>query len=284
MLIEQTEELFKRHHHNDEAGVAPAVDMLYPVAYPFPHIGKLMGMLFIPFAAWFLGNAMRWEEYATFLPAGLFAYFGGPILATPFLLDLMQLPHDMFQLFLVSGVYVERLGDALGAMHLLTFTLLTTCAFTGRLRLMGAPILKYVLIVSLVGLGTIGGMRFALSRSMESVESKNEIIARMQLIEEPVASVVFRETSPNPDPLKPGEKLLERGQASTRRSIRRARYWLPVMPTTCPIAIMPVAVSPHKLIPAWPSCWSKIPSIFVTASMSAAKLPLASISWRWPRR
>ena len=49
-----------------------------------------------------------------FLAAGLFSYFGGPLLATPFLLDLMHLPHDMFQLFLVSGVYCGRLGDALG--------------------------------------------------------------------------------------------------------------------------------------------------------------------------
>ena len=134
MLIEQTERLFDRHWHDDDRATAPAVDVLYPLAYPFPHIGKLLGMMFIPFAAWFLGNAMQAYEYPRFLISGLFAYFGGPLLATPFLLDQMQLPHDMFQLFLVSGVYCERLGDMLGAMHLVAFTLITTCAFTGRLR------------------------------------------------------------------------------------------------------------------------------------------------------
>ena len=42
---------------------------------------------------------------------------GGPILATPFLLDLMHLPHDMFQLFLLSGVVCGRLSDMVGVMQ-----------------------------------------------------------------------------------------------------------------------------------------------------------------------
>jgi len=221
LLIEETERLFERYRHQDEAGVAPAVDVLYPLAYPFPHLGKLLGMLFIPFAAWFLGHAMDWEEYPPFLAAGLFSYFGGPLLATPFLLDLMRLPHDMFQLFLASGVYCGRLGDALGVMHLITFTLITTCALTGWLRLRWGPILRYLIVTTALGVVMIAVLRTGLARSLQYAERKEDIIAQMQLLEQPVPALVLREAGPNPAPLQPGEPLLARVR---RRGVLRVGF------------------------------------------------------------
>lgn len=84
LLIEHTEKLVERLRQSDDDDAVPAVDVLYPVAYPFPHVGKLLGMLFIPFSAWLLGNTLDWSEYPAFLSSGVFAYFGGPIVATPF--------------------------------------------------------------------------------------------------------------------------------------------------------------------------------------------------------
>jgi Na+/H+-dicarboxylate symporter len=221
LLIEQTERLVERHREDrDDEGV-PAVDVLYPVAYSFPHVGKLLGMLFIPFAAWFLGNAMDWSDYPSFLVAGVCAYFGGPIVATPFLLDLMRLPHDMFQLFLLSGVVGERLGDALGAMHLVAFTLLTTSAFLGHLALRPAAIVKSVLLVTIAGVVMLEGMRLTLGRTLDFVEDKQETIAHLQLLERPVKSVVFREATPNPGRRLPGESILDRVR---RRGIIRVGY------------------------------------------------------------
>ncbi len=221
MLIEETEKLFERHREQGHNGSAPAVDVLIPVAYSFPHVGKLLGLLFIPFAAWFLGSALPLEDYPTFLLTGLAAYFGGPVLATPYLLDQMHLPHDMFQLFLLSGVYAERLGDALGVMHLAVFTLLTTSVFTGRFKLRAAPVVRYLLVVLVVGGTGIIGMRALLSRSIVNLESRGEVIARMQLLESPVESELLRLSAPNPDPLLPGETLLQRVR---RRGVLRVGY------------------------------------------------------------
>lgn len=134
LLIEQTEQLFAKHNSEHSDGTAPAVDVLYPVAYSFPHIGKLLSMLFIPFAAWFLGNPLATYEYPAFLSAGLFSYFGGPLLAIPYLLDLMQLPHDMFQLYLLSGVYGERVGDALARHASRHFCTLNHVCFHGTIQ------------------------------------------------------------------------------------------------------------------------------------------------------
>ncbi len=221
MLIEQTEQLFQRRAIDDSSQTVPAVDVLFPVAYPFPHVGKLLSILFIPFAAWFTGNALAMSEYPSMLSAGTLSYFGGPLLAIPFLLDLMHLPHDMFQLFLLSGVYGERVADALGAMHLATFSLLTTCAFLGRLQIQAWPMVKYTLVITLTGVVLFTGLRTTLSRTLKYVEQKEQVIAEMQLLEGAVESTVYRTAEPNPDPLRPGESLLDRIR---RRGIMRIGY------------------------------------------------------------
>ena len=74
----------------------------------------------------------------------------------------MHLPHDMFQLFLLTGVIGERLGDALGVMHLVAFTLLTTTVFLGRLSFRPAPLLRYVSLVALIAAAILIGTRATL--------------------------------------------------------------------------------------------------------------------------
>jgi Na+/H+-dicarboxylate symporter len=210
MLIQNTERLFREIDSHHEEQNAPAIDVLYATAYPFPHVGKLLSLLFIPFAAWFLGDAMDWREYPRFLSTGVFSYFGGPIVAVPFLLDQMQLPHDMFQLFLLSGVYGERIGDALGAIHLTAFTLIAAVAFRGALQIHWGSIFKHLLAICLIGGLMLGSVRFWLSHSVGTIEQRNEVLLRMQLIERPEEHVVLQAAAVNPDPLTAGETLLQR--------------------------------------------------------------------------
>lgn len=211
LLVEATEELFARYRESShDPDVVPAVDVLYPLAYPFPHLGKLVSILFIPFAAWFLGQPLAWDEYPRLLSAGLVSHFGGPILATPFLLELMRLPHDMFQLFLLTGVYCGRLSDALGVIHLVAFTILTTCLFTGQLRIEGRRIVRFTVLVTAAALTVVGLTRFGLQSSLAHLQRREDVLAQMQLLDKLVESRVLEEAAPNPDPLLPGESLLER--------------------------------------------------------------------------
>jgi ABC-type amino acid transport substrate-binding protein len=210
LLIDETDRLFARTRTRDNPSTAPMIDVLYPVAYPFPHLGKLMGMLFIPFAAWYLGREIPEHEYPEFLIAGLLSYFGGPLLATPLLLEQMHLPHDMFQLFVLSGVYCGRLGDALGVMHLVAFTLITASVMNGTFRLSLAGISRYLLAVSVLGIALTAGLRVGLAHSLRYVEMGNDVVAQMQLLQEPVESIVVLSPEPNPEPLRAGETLLGR--------------------------------------------------------------------------
>ncbi len=223
LLIEATEEVFRRHFPQTpgEEDAAPAVDVLYPLAYSVPHLGKVMAILFVPFAAWFLGDAMTTEEYPGFLAAGLFSSFGGPILSIPFLLETMRLPHDMFQLFLLSGVICGRLGDLLGAMHLVAFSMITTCLFTGHVELRISRLLKFLAVSTVAGVVFLGATRASLEFSLRYVEPRDEVIANMQLLDEPVEAVLLDDPAPNPVALRPGQSLLSRIQ---ERGVIRVGY------------------------------------------------------------
>ncbi|QDV81967.1 cation:dicarboxylate symporter family transporter [Stieleria magnilauensis] len=210
MLIENTERLFETQVKIDGKDESPTIDLLYGTAYPFPHVGKLLSMLFIPFAAWFLGAPIKASEYPGFLFSGLFSFFGGPIVAIPFLLDQMQLPHDMFQLFLVSGVYGERLGDAVGAMHLCVLTLISIFGFNRLLRFQFWGLAKYALVVCVFGIIILVGVRLVLYRVISMADNKYDVIERMQLLEQPVENIVIKQPHPNPEPLRDGESLLRR--------------------------------------------------------------------------
>ena len=221
MLVKNTEKLMRELSEGQDPRSSPAVDALYATAYPFPHVGKLLSMLFIPFAAWFLGRPIDQAEYPEFLFSGLFSYFGGPIVAIPFLLDQTRLPHDMFQLFLVSGVYGERIGDAVGAIHLATLTLISAFAFRGLVRFKFVPIVRYLLIVAVSAFAILYVVRHSLYYTIASADRKLDVIAPMQLLERPVENVVLNKGVPNPDPLRENETLLQRVR---RRGILRVGY------------------------------------------------------------
>lgn len=125
MVIESVRDLLvDQGVEKEEARIT--ADVFVPLAYPFPNAGKVLSLLFIPFAAWFVGRPMEFTEYPALLSIGLLTFFGSPVAAIPFLLDLFELPLDLFPLFLVAGIWCARLGDVLGAMHLSAFTLIAS--------------------------------------------------------------------------------------------------------------------------------------------------------------
>ena len=211
LLMQRTEQLFaKNMEAYGTTNSSSSPDVLYPLAYAFPHIGKLLGILFIPFSAWFMGNALSLHEYPGLIASGIPAYFAGPIIATPWLLDYAHLPHDMFQLFLLSGVYCERLGDALGVMHLTAFTLLTASAVKRRLKYPLVSLLKAFVAINVTAAIALAAMSFLLQQSLKPEDGRTHVLSQMQLIEHPVASIIEPISGPNPAPLEPNETLLQR--------------------------------------------------------------------------
>ena len=157
MLIESAHTLFEKYHDDPEHPTSTA-RAVAPLVYPFPHAGKLMSLLFLPFAAWFMGNALKLSDYPQLLSTGFFSLFGSPVAAIPFLLNIFGIPSDLMQLFFVSGIFTARLGDMIGAMHILFVSVLTAAAlnnmFILRWAKVGRTLLGAVAICVIATLGT----------------------------------------------------------------------------------------------------------------------------------
>jgi len=143
MLIEATKRLVSRYGGDEEQSERTA-DILMPVAFNVPMIGKLMTLLFVPFAAWLVGTPLALLDYPGFLLIGLTTYFAKASVALPFLLDLMGLPQDLFHLYIPTGILNGQFDTMLSAMNLLVLGLIGTAIVTGIARITAAGLLRFV--------------------------------------------------------------------------------------------------------------------------------------------
>jgi Na+/H+-dicarboxylate symporter len=111
-----------------------AVNLMVPINFNLPNMGKLLSLVFVPFAGWFSGHAVPVDQYPLFLGAGLLSFFGEVVVALPFLLDLVRVPADLFQLFLPVDTVTGRFGTLLAAVHTIAQALLTAVAVGGAIR------------------------------------------------------------------------------------------------------------------------------------------------------
>jgi Na+/H+-dicarboxylate symporter len=209
MLTERITTLFDEQGVRNEE-VPHFIDVLLPVAYSFPPLGKLLSLLFIPFAAWFSGHQLTPGQYPALLSSGLLSYFGSTNMAQPFLLDLMRIPADLFQLFVIARVFCERFGTLTSSMYLFVFTALTTCALIGAVRIRQGRLVGFVGLAAALTIAIVASTRAWLNASLEGAYDKDKIIEQMQLLHKPVEAVALAEAAPNPVPLSPGQSRLDR--------------------------------------------------------------------------
>lgn len=136
-----------------------AVDLMVPVNFNLPNMGKLLSLSFVLFAGWFSGNSVPLENYPVFLVSGLVSFFGEVVVALPFLLDLMRIPSDFFQLFLPVDTVTGRFGTLLAAVHTIVQALLTAAAVRAAIRLRWASLVRYVAVSIVLALTVFVGLR-----------------------------------------------------------------------------------------------------------------------------
>ena len=138
-----------------------SVNILIPGAYILPNAGTLLNLGFILFAAWFVGTPLEGTQNIVFAAVGGLFAVAGMIVAGPMLLDLFQLPNDLFQLYLLAGIFTTRLTTATGVLFGIVFCLLVTFSLAGKLnvrRLLVASAVSVIAsIMVLKGFGFILG-------------------------------------------------------------------------------------------------------------------------------
>src|SRR5215203_5219336 len=157
-LMEASRQLLDRlEPRHDESG--RLIEVIVPASFNFPHTGKLLSLSFILFAGWFSDAPVPVAEYPQLAFAGLVSFFGSLSAAVPFLLDLLRIPADTFQLFLATGVINSRVGSLVAAVHTLTVALLVACAVTGRIHWQRRRILSYAATTAILAITIIAGTR-----------------------------------------------------------------------------------------------------------------------------
>jgi len=176
-----------------------------------PYLGKLLVLVFIPFAAAFIGRSLELSEYPALLGVGTLSLFGGPILAIPHLLGVYEIPSDMFQLFLLSGVLTARFGDLLGVVNLFAFVVITTCVLTGSFRIRWRK-LAWTLASSAVVVVIASSASHAWLSSFKDDFRRDKIIASMHVADSlrETDAVILESRAPNPTPLRAGQSHLDR--------------------------------------------------------------------------
>jgi proton glutamate symport protein len=196
-------------------------DYLVPLAYPFPDVGRIVGLIFIPFAAWFYGNTIDLDRYPALMGVGLLGSFGKPVTTIPLLLDLAELPNDIFNLFLVSGVVAARFGDLMKTMHIITFSILVSCFVNRTAALNWQKLIFGTASSVLLLLMCVLMIRGYLEANFKDLYAKEKLITEREMIfprEDSAVVATIARNEANSDPILEGKTRVER--IKDRGSIR----------------------------------------------------------------
>ncbi|MDH4039446.1 MAG: cation:dicarboxylase symporter family transporter [Gammaproteobacteria bacterium] len=146
ILIERSKELLASRNLLDDS-TESATEVLIPIMFNFPNAGKLLTLLFIPFAAWLNGAPLPAGDYAQLMATGIPSYFAKAQVALPYLLDLFGMPQDLFGLYIPTTVITGKFDSLVTAMNLLVFALLGAAATGGFLVFQRDRILRALLAI-----------------------------------------------------------------------------------------------------------------------------------------
>ncbi|MCM5570083.1 cation:dicarboxylase symporter family transporter [Burkholderiaceae bacterium FT117] len=215
MLVEQANALMeKRGVRSPQA--SSTVEALVPMAFTFPNAGKLLTLLFVPYVAWLSGVPLEADRFGTLFGAGLLAYFAKAQVALPFLLDLMDLPHDHFQLYIPTTIVTGKFDSMVSAMSLLAFSLIGAAAMTGFLRISAARLLLTLALIAAAGAASVLGTRAVLSATVDTSYHKGEVLRKMHASRSEAPNLVHRDLSnlkqdPELEGLSPIQRIRARG-------------------------------------------------------------------------
>lgn len=225
-LIEDIKEIIRTDERASEK-MQEEVDIIMPLAYPFPNLGTFMIFIFVPFAAWYSGEALTATDYPVFLSSTVLSSFVAPITGLPFTLDLLEIPMDTFQLFVVSTVLTDRIRVVLGAFHLIALTLLTLSASNGLLHFKKKKFTQSVFVILITTVLSIIGLRALLESNMKNIPTNLEIVNNFKIISPVQDYKVLKKASRNPTPKWRGESTLSRIK---RRNRLRVGYYKDAVP------------------------------------------------------
>lgn len=225
-LVENVKQLFRRYELDDEQ-VESGAEVLMPLAYPFPNLGTYTILMFVPFSAWYMGRTLDMSDQFIFQAASLLSSFVAPIIGIPFLLDLMRVPADMMELFMMSTVYTDRIRVVLGAVHLLSLTIVVLSIRRGVFKLNKIALLKAVTISIVIISMALISVRYYLSHVMDEYDASGSALVQMRWMDRTVDVKNYKNTLP---PINSDVAQYDRLELIQQRGTLRVGYFSEALP------------------------------------------------------
>jgi Na+/H+-dicarboxylate symporter len=223
ILIERANELMDRHGLKTPESES-TVGVVVPVAFTFPGAGGLLTLLFVPYAAWFSGNPLGAAAYGSLFGTGVFASFAPSVIALPFLMDLVGVPQDYFQLYIAAIIVTAKFVALVAAMGLFGMALIGAAAMSGFLRLQPARLaLTFGAMTAAVVIAVLG-TRAMLAATIDTTYSKNEVLKNMHVSRQAV-TVTTRADAPQAE--LGNTPAVERIRARGTLRVGYIEDWLP---------------------------------------------------------
>lgn len=191
-IAENCKQMLRRHRLDSEEAES-AVDIIVPVSFNFPSLGKLLVLLFVLFAAWFTDTELAASDRLGLAFNGLFSLFGSINVAVPYLLDSLRIPSDMFQLFLVTGIVVGRFGAMLAALHIIVLSIIGTLALCGRVSLRSGPLLRYLFLSTLSLVVLVIALHTYFRLFVPPPPARADVLLNIQLMDQRVPARISQE-------------------------------------------------------------------------------------------
>ncbi len=219
MMADNCKRLFKERDEENYRHAESVIDVTLPIAFTFPNIGVVMLLLFVPFAGWFTGNPVSLTEYPKLCLLGFFSFFGSVEIGLPFLLQQMQIPTDMFQLHMVTLVYIGRVATLMAVMHLAGVALLSAAGNARWLKFKPRSISIFAGGSVAILLLSVSLTRLTLVNTVDQAYSKNKVVGAMHAIKYPRQGKVHFDFYSD-ETLAPSSALLAESEGSDLKAIR----------------------------------------------------------------
>ena len=180
VISERVKTLYRKHRMLEDS-TKQLIDVIMPVGFSFPNAGKLTVLMFVLFAGWFEGKNIAFVDYPLFAISGVMSLFGSVFMAVPYMLENFKLSSDLFELFLISTVAVNRLNSLAAAMHLLALTLLAVSFIQNQTIWSLKRAVKFIVFGLFVSAAILFAFRFLNSLLISSENRIGQQLSNMRI-------------------------------------------------------------------------------------------------------
>lgn len=188
LIIDGVKKLFEDSSCNvelkDEDEIESYTRVLVPLGYTFPLMGAFVPFLFILFIAWLYKNPLSLFEQLQLAAVGILSFFGPAKIAVGWLLNLMRLPADAFNLYISTSILRQSFTASMACMSIFSFATISAALVSGRCKLQRKKAAFSLSLIILVMAVLITGLNFAFAQLLENTYHGGDIISSMELPED----------------------------------------------------------------------------------------------------